>query len=194
MVNPQLPAGSVKELLAFAKSRPGKINFGSSGMGATSHLAGEALKMLAGIDIVHVPYKGAGPALIAMVSGELDMMISGLSTGLPYVKQKQIKLLAVSSAKRVPSLPDVPAIAETVPGYDVGSWYAVLAPAGTPRAIIDKLNKASIAAVTSPEVQSKLTALGLVVEPLTPEQLLTKMTNEYDRWGKVVRAAGMKVN
>ena len=194
MVNPQLPVNSLKELIAFAKAHPGKINFGSAGQGATSHLAGEYLKMLSGIDIVHVPFKGAAPALTATVAGQIEMLISGLSSGMPYVKQKQLKLLAVSSAKRASLVPDVPTMAETLPGYDVGSWYAVLAPAGTPRAVIDKLNQASIATVTTPEVQSRLVALGIDVEPMTPEQLAAKLTSEYERWGKVVKAAGMTRN
>ena len=194
MVHPPLPAASFKELIALAKARPGKLNFGSSGAGATSHLAGEFLKMLAGINIVHVPYKGAGPALIGMMSGEIEMMISGLSSGLPYIKQKQVRLLAVSSAKRVPLLPDVPAMAETLPGYDVSSWYAVLAPAGTPRAVIDKLHQASTAAVTTPDVQNKLTAAGVDVDPISTQQLGAKLVAEYERWGKVVKAAVMKSN
>lgn len=194
MVHGPLPAASFKELIALARARPGKINFGSSGMGATSHLAGEFLKMLAGINIVHVPYKGAGPALIAMISGEIEMMISGLSSGLPYIKQKQLRLLAVSSAKRAALLPEVPSMAETLPGYDVSSWYAVLAPTGTPRTIVDKLNQASAAALTTPEVQSRLTAAGVDVDPLTPAQLGAKLTSELERWGRVVKAAAMKSN
>lgn len=194
MVNPQLPVNSLQDLIALAKARPGKINFGSAGQGATSHLAGEYLKMLSGIDIVHVPYKGAAPALTATAAGQIEMLISGLSSGMPYVKQKQLKLLAVSSAKRASLVPDVPTMAETLPGYDVGSWYAVLAPAATPRPVIDKLNQASIATVTTPEVQSRLVALGIDVEPMTPEQLAAKLTSEYERWGKVVRAAGMNRN
>ena len=194
MVHPPLPAASFKELIALAKSRPGKINFGSSGTGATSHLAGELLKMMAGIDLVHVPYKGAGPALIAIMSGEIEMMISGLSTGLPYIKQKQVRLLAVSSAKRVPLLPDAPSMAETLPGYDVSSWYAVFAPAGTPRAIIERLHQASSAAVTTPDTQAKLATAGVDVETLSPQQLYTKLSTDLDRWGKVVKASGMKPN
>jgi tripartite-type tricarboxylate transporter receptor subunit TctC len=194
MVHPPLPAASFKELIALAKSRPGRINFGSSGTGATSHLAGEMLKMLAGINIVHVPYKGAGPSLIAMMSGEIEMMISGLSSGLPYVKQKQVRLLAVSSAKRVALLPDVPAMAETLPGYDVSSWYAVLAPAGTPRAIVERLHRASTTAVTTPDVQARLATAGVDVEPISPQELYAKLSGELDRWGKVVKAAGMKQN
>ena len=149
---------------------------------------------MAKIETMHVPFKGAAPALTATVAGQIEMLISGLSSGMPYVKQKQLKLLAVSSAKRASLVPDVPTMAETLPGYDVGSWYAVLAPAGTPRAVIDKLNQASIATVTTPEVQSRLVALGIDVEPMTPEQLAAKLTSEYERWGKVVKAAGMTRN
>ncbi len=194
MVNQQLPASSVKELLALAKARPGKINFGSSGPGATSHLAGEYLKMLTGIDIVHVPYKGASPALTGVMSGEIEMLISGLSSGMPFVKDKKLKLLAVSSAKRVPLLPDVPSMSETIPGFDVSSWYAVLAPVGTPLTIIEKLNKASNAAVTSPDTEARLVAAGVDIDPITPKQLSAKLDTDYERWGKVVRAAGMKPN
>jgi tripartite-type tricarboxylate transporter receptor subunit TctC len=194
MVHPALPAASFKELIALAKSRPGKINFGSSATGATSHLAGELLKMMAGINIIHVPYKGASPALIAVMSGEIEMLISGLSSGMPYVKQKQVRLLAVSSAKRGSLVPDVPSMAETVPGYDVSSWYAVLAPVGTSRAIIGRLHQASVAAVTTPEVQSKLVTAGVEIETLSPAQLFAKLSADYERWGKVVKAAAIKPN
>lgn len=191
MVNPQLPASSPQELVALAKASPGKINFGSSGQGATSHLAGEYLKMLTGIDIVHVPFKGASPALIAVMSGQIEMLISGLSSGMPFVRDKKLKLLAVSGAKRTKLLPDVPSMSESIPGYDVTSWYAVLAPAATPRAIIEKLNKAAITAVTTPGVEAKLVAAGIDIDPLTPKQLYDKLSTDYERWGKVVRASGM---
>jgi tripartite-type tricarboxylate transporter receptor subunit TctC len=194
MLNIQMPASSLKELIALAKSQPGRINFGSSGQGATSHLAGEYLKMLAGIDLVHVPYKGAGPALIAVASGQIEMLISGLSSGMPFVKRRQLKLIAVSSAKRAPLLPDIPSMAETLPGYDVASWYAVLATGGTPRAVVHTLNQASIAAISSPETQARLVASGIDIDPLTPQQLSGKLAAEYERWGKVVKAIGMKVN
>jgi tripartite-type tricarboxylate transporter receptor subunit TctC len=194
MVAPNLPANSVKELLALAKARPGKLNFGSSGAGATSHLAGEQLKMLTGAQIVHVPYKGASPALIGLASGEIDILISGLSSALPFVKQKQVKLLAVSSAKRVPLMPDLPSMAESVPGYDVSSWYAVLTPAGTPRPVIEKLHELSNRALTTPDVQARLISLGMDPETPTLKQLSDKLVNEFDRWGRVVKAAGMKSN
>lgn len=192
MVHPGVPATSVKDLIALAKARPATINFASSGQGGTGHLAGEMFKMMAGINITHVPYKGAGPALVGIVAGEIQMLISGLSTGLPYIKSGQVRALAVTSPKRAPVLPDVPAIAETVPGYEAGSWYAVLTRAGTPRAIIERINQESVKAVNSPEVHSKLVAGGVDPEPLTPEQLGTKIRTETERWGKVVKAAGVK--
>lgn len=193
MVNSALPATSVKELIALAKAKPGTINFGSSGQGATSHLAGEMFKMMAGVNITHVPYKGAGPALIGIVAGEIQMMISGLSSGLPYIKSRQLRALGVTSARRVPVLPDVPAVAETVPGYEVGSWYAILTRAGTPRPIVEKLNRESIAAVNSADVHSKLVASGVDPEPLSPEEVGAKIRRETERWGTVVRAAGVKL-
>lgn len=194
MVAPNLPANSVKELLALARSRPGKLNFGSSGQGATSHLAGEQLKMLSGIQIVHVPYKGAGPALIGLVGGEIDILISGLSSALPFVKQKQLKLLAVSSAKRTALMPELPSMAETVPGYDVGSWYGVLTTSATPRPVIEKLHAMSHRALSAPDIVAKLISLGIDPELMTLPQLSDKLNFEYERWGKVVKAAGIKAN
>ncbi len=192
MVHPPLPAGTLKEFIALVKARPGKINFGSSGLGATGHLAGEMLKMLAGVNIVHVPYKGAGPALIGLMSGEIEMLISGLSSGLPYIRQKQVRVLGVTSPKRVPQLPETPAMAEIVPGYDVGSWYAVFATAGTPQGVIGQLNRESIKAVSSPDVEPKLIAAGVILEHLTPPALAAKIDNEWERWGKVIKMIGMK--
>jgi tripartite-type tricarboxylate transporter receptor subunit TctC len=192
MVHPGVPATSMKELLALAKARPGKINFGSAGQGSTGQLATELLKMMAGIDMTHVPYKGAGPALVGAVSGEIELMISGVSSGLPYIKQRQLRALGVTSPKRLAVLPDVPAVAETVPGYEAGSWYAVMVPAGTPRSVIEHLNRESVKAVGSPDVQSKLVAAGVDPETLTPEQLGVKIRTETERWGKVVKAAGVK--
>jgi tripartite-type tricarboxylate transporter receptor subunit TctC len=193
MVHPALPAASVKELIALAKARPGAINFASSGLSGTGHLAGELLKMMAGIDIVHVPYKGAAPALTAVASGEAQMLISGLSSGLPFIQQKRVRAIAVTSAKRLTVLPDVPTVAETVPGYEAGSWYAVLAPAHTPRGIIERLNRESIKTVNDPDIRSKLTAAGVELEALTPEQLGAKIRTETERWGKVVKATGVKM-
>ena len=170
------------------------IALGSPGTGATAHLAGELFKMLAAVNIVHVPYKGASAALVGVMSGEIEMFITGLSSAMPYVKQKQLRILGVSSANRVTLIADVPSIAETLPGYDVTSWYAVLAPADTPRTIIERLHQLSTTAVTTPDIQSRLTAAGVEVDPLTPQQLGAKLARDHERWGRVVIAAGMKPN
>lgn len=192
MVHPAVPAKTMPALLALAKAQPGKINFGSAGQGSTGQLATELLKMMAGVDMTHVPYKGAGPALIGAVSGEIDLMISGVSTGLPYIKQQQLRGLAVTSPKRLAVLPDLPPVADTVPGYEAGSWYAVMVPAATPRAIIERLNRETATVINSPDVNSRLRIAGVDPEALTPEQLAEKIRIETARWGKVVKAAGLK--
>jgi tripartite-type tricarboxylate transporter receptor subunit TctC len=192
MVHPSVPAQSMKDLIALAKSKPGAINYGSSGQGGTGHLATELLCMMAGVKMTHVPYKGAGPSLIGLVGGEIDIMISGLASGLAYIKQKQVRALGVTSAKRLPQVPEVPTVADTVPGYEAGSWYAILTRAGTPRPVIDKLNREVATAIKSPDVNSKLVAGGVDPDPLSPEQLGDKIRIETERWGKVVKAAGVK--
>jgi tripartite-type tricarboxylate transporter receptor subunit TctC len=192
MVHPSLPTNSMKDLLALARAKPGAINYGSSGQGGTGHLATELLCMMANVKMTHVPYKGAGPALIGLVGGEVELMISGLASGLAYIKQKQVRALAVTSVKRLPQVPDVPTVGETVSGYEAGSWYAILTRAGTPRAIIDKLNREVATALSSPDVNTKLVAGGVDPEALTPEQLGTKIRAETQRWAKVVKAAGVK--
>ncbi len=194
MVFPGLPAASLKELIALAKAKPGTINFGSSGLGATGHLAGEMFKMMAGIDIVHVPYNGAAPALVGVTAGEIQMLMSALSSGLAFIKAKQVRALGITGLKRVHSLPDVPAIAEVLPRYEAISWYALITRAGTPRAIIDRLNQASAQVINSPEVRSKLVSVSVDPETLTPEQLGSKIRRDYERWGKVVKAIGLKAH
>lgn len=193
MIHPGVPANSLKELIAHARAKPGTINFGSSGQGGTGHLAAEMFKSMAGINIVHVPYKGAYPALIGMVAGEIQMLISGLSSGLHFIKSGQVRALGVTTTKRAPVLPEVPAISEVVPGYDASSWYAVLAPAGTPRPIIDRLNRESVKAVGTPGLRSQLLASGVDPDPLSVEQLAAKMRRDTERWGKVVKLAGVRV-
>lgn len=192
MVHPAVPAASVKELLALGKAKPGAINYGSSGQGGTGHLATELLIMMTGVKLTHVPYKGAGPALIGLVSKEVELMISGLAAGLPYIKQRQVRAIAVTSPKRLPQLPEVAPVADTVPGYESGSWYALLTRAGTPRAIIDRLNREATTAVHHPEVHAKLVSSGVDPEPVTPEQLGAKIRMETERWAKVVKAAALK--
>jgi tripartite-type tricarboxylate transporter receptor subunit TctC len=192
MVHPAVAASNMTDLVALAKAKPGAINYGSSGQGGTGHLATELLAMMANVRLTHVPYKGAGPALVGLVAGEIQLMISGVSTGLPYIRQKQVRALGVTSAKRLPQLPEVPAVAETVPGYEAGSWYAVLTRAGTPRSIIERLNREAEKAIRSPDVNGKLMAAGVDPDPVSPEELAKKIRLETERWGKVVKAAGLK--
>jgi tripartite-type tricarboxylate transporter receptor subunit TctC len=145
------------------------------------------------VNIVHVPYKGAAPALVATMAGEIQMLFSALSSGMQYVKSKQVRALGVTGAKRLPTLPEVPAIAEVVPGYEATSWYAVLTRAGTPRAVVDRVNKATAQVLSSPDVRAKLVAVSVDPDPLTPEQLAAKIKRDYDRWGKVIRTTGLKM-
>jgi tripartite-type tricarboxylate transporter receptor subunit TctC len=193
MVNPKVPANSLKELIALAKAKPGAINYSSSGQGSTGQLAVEMFKMMSGTNLTHVPYKGAAPALVAVASGEVQMLISGLSSGLAFIRSGQVRALGVTSPKRLPALPDVPAIAEAVPGYEANSWYAIFTRAGTPRPIIDRLNKDSARVLTSPDVNAKLVAASVDPIVLTPEELGAKVRRDYERWGKVVKAAGVKL-
>ncbi|HZN23640.1 MAG TPA: tripartite tricarboxylate transporter substrate binding protein [Burkholderiales bacterium] len=192
MVNPKLPATSLKELIVFAKARPGAINFGSSGQGSTGQLSAELFRMMAGVTLTHVPYKGAAPALVAVASGEIQMLVSALSSALPFIKSGQVRALGVTAPARIAALPDVPAIAEVVPGYEANSWYAVFTRAGTPRTIIDRLNRESVQVVNSPDVRAKLVASSVDPAVLTPEQVGEKIRRDYERWGKVVRTLGLK--
>jgi tripartite-type tricarboxylate transporter receptor subunit TctC len=192
MVHPGFPAKTMQTLLVYANTHPGKINFGSAGQGSTSQLAAELLKMMAQIKMTHVPYKGAGPALIGTVAGEIDLLISGVSTGLPFIRQEKLRGLAVTSTKRLTVLPELPPVAEIVPGYEAASWYAVMVPAATPRTLVDRLNRDSIGVIRHPDVSAKLASQGVDPEPLSPEQLADKIRVETMRWGKVVKAAGVK--
>ena len=193
MVNPQLPAHSIKELVALARAKPGAINFASSGQGSTGQLAAEMFRIMAGVNLTHVPYKGALPGLVAVVAGEVQMIVSGLSSGLAFIKSGQVRALGVTGRKRVAALPEVPAIAEAVPGYEANSWYAVFTRAGTPRAVVDKLNRESAAVVASPDVRAKLVAASVEPETMSPEALRAKVRGDYERWGKIVKAAGVKL-
>jgi tripartite-type tricarboxylate transporter receptor subunit TctC len=193
MVHPSVPAKAVKDLIALARTKPGAIHYGSAGQGSTGHLSAELFGMMAGVKLTHVPYRGAAPAAIALIAGETEMLISGVSASHPHIKAGRVRALAVTSARRVQLLPQVPAIAESVPGYDVSSWFALTTVAGTPPAVIARLNQETVKAVGSTEVRGKLLGAGVEPEPGTPEQLAAKLRSETEKWGKVVRAAGMKV-
>jgi tripartite-type tricarboxylate transporter receptor subunit TctC len=193
MVHPSVPAKTAKDLIALARVKPGAIHYGSAGQGSTGHLAAELLAMMASIKLTHVPYRGAAPAAIALISGEVEMLISGVSANHPHIAAGKVRALGVTSAKRVPLLPQVPAIAESLPGYDVSSWFAITTVAGTPTAVVARLNQETVKAMGSNDVREKLIAAGVDPETGTPEQLAAKLRVETEKWGKVVKAAGMKV-
>ncbi len=195
VTHPSVPANTVRELIALAKSKPGGLTFGSSGAGAASHLAGELLKGMAGVDIVHVPYKGQAPATTDLLSGHISLMFNNPITSLAHIKAGRLRAVGVSTAKRTRELPDVPTIAESgLPGFDVGFWLGALAPAGTPRPIIDKLNAEMVRTVQMPDVVERLGTLCVDPSGTTPEAFARTIDAEVIRWAKVIKDAGVKAD
>jgi tripartite-type tricarboxylate transporter receptor subunit TctC len=198
VVGMQNPATNVAELIAWLKSRPGQANFGSYGTASASHLAGELFKSMAGVDMVHVPYKGAAPAQADLISGQISLMFSDMSA-MQHVKSGRLRALAMTSAKRTGSFPDVPTVAEAAPpaaglgGYEVTGWFALYLPAGTPKAVVDRLNAVLVAAVAGSELRGKLAALGLEPGSSSPEGLAALMRTEREKWQKVIADAKIKV-
>lgn len=193
VVNPTLPVRSVKQLVALAKARPGQINFASSGAGGPTHLAGELLKSLTGINIVHVPYKGGGQVVNDVIAGQCEMTFIGAPASLPHVRSGRLRLLAVTTAKRLSMLPDVPTVAESgYPGFDVSASYSVLAPAGTPPAIISRLHGELVKVANLPDIRERFASLGIEPVGNTPEQLTAYMQADLARWIKLVQDIGLK--
>jgi tripartite-type tricarboxylate transporter receptor subunit TctC len=193
VVHPGVNAASVHELLALAKAQPGKLNYASIGAGTPHHLAMEWLKQLAGVDIVPVPYKGVGPALAAVMAGEVQMMMTGLTAGLVQVKSGKLRALAVTTAQRSPALPDVPTLAESgFPSYEALAWYGILAPAATPAAVIARLNAEIGTALRAPDLAARLANLGVEAAPSTPAELGLLIHKETELWTKVIDAGGIK--
>ena len=193
VVNPTLPARNVKELVALARARPGQINFASSGAFGPTHLAGELLKSLAGINIVHVPYKGGGQVVNDVIAGQCEMTFIGAPASLPHVRSGRLRLLAVTTAKRMSTLPDVPTVAESgYPDYDVVASYAVLAPAGTPAAIVSRLSTELAKIANQRDMREKLAALGIEPVGSTPEQLTATMQAELAKWTRLAQSLGLK--
>ena len=193
VVNPSLPVKSVKELVALAKAKPGSINFASSGYGGPMHLAGELLKSTANINIVHVPYKGGGPAVNDVIAGQVEMTFVGAPASLPHVRSGRLRLIAVSTAKRMATLPDAPTVAESgYPGFDIPAYYSMLAPANTPPAIVNRLHTELVKIVNQKEIRDRFATFG--VEPVgnTPEQLTAFMTADVAKWTKLVQSLGLK--
>lgn len=194
-VNLALPVNSVQELIAYAKNNPGKLNFGSAGNGSSHHLAGELFNTLAGTKMVHVPYRGTAAALTDVVGGQIQLVFDTLPSSMSFIKANKLKVLAVTSAQRDPALPDVPTIAESgVPNYEVGSWYGLLVPAGTPKPIVDKLGQAIAQIVRIPEVRAKLLALGATPVGNTPQEFVAHIRKETDKWSTVIKSSGAKVD
>ena len=195
VVHRTVPAKNAKELITLAKSKPGVLNYSTSGSGTPSHLAGEMFKTLAGINIVHVPYKGSPQAMTALLSGEAGMSFSPVPLVLPHAKTGKLKILGVTTARRSKIVPEIPTIAESgLPDYEVTQWYGMQAPAATPRPIIAKLNAEVQAILGKPDVVDKLSALGAEPAPTTPEALDAYVQSEVARWGKAVKASGAKVD
>jgi tripartite-type tricarboxylate transporter receptor subunit TctC len=192
VVHPSVPAKSVKELIALAKAKPGTLNFSSSGIGASSHLAGELFKSMAGVEITHVPYKGTGPSLQDLLSGTIQMAIDSVNVLLPHIKAGSLRGLAVSSLERNHSLPDLPTISETLPGFEATAFVYITGRAGTPRPTIDRLSKEINATLKDAEVRERLLGLGFTPTGGTPEDLDAKIKSESAKWKKVIEASGAK--
>ncbi|MFL6570714.1 MAG: Bug family tripartite tricarboxylate transporter substrate binding protein [Burkholderiales bacterium] len=195
LVHPRVSASSVAEFIAYAKANPGKLNYSSQGNGTTSHLTAELFKSMAGgLSLAHVPYKGSAPALAALLAGEVDMMCDNLGVSLPHVKAGRIKALAVASAKRVPSLPDVPALAESLPGFEAVAWFGIVGPPGMSAPIAEKISAGVAEALRDPEVRARLAALSAEPMGLTPAQTAAYIGEETERWAAVIRTASVKID
>jgi len=193
VVHPSVPARHTRELLDIAKARPGQITFASGGSGAATHLAGELLKILGGVEMTHIPYKGAGPATIDLISGQVTWMFGTILPTIPHVRAGKLRALAVSGKRRAEVLPEVPTVAEHVPGFEASSWYGVFAPAGTPAEVIIKLNQEMARALTPVEVRQRLAAEGTEVVAGNPEDFMQLFRAEAAKWARVIKQAGIRL-
>ena len=196
VVHPSVPARTLKDLIALAKGKPGRLSYASSGNGTTPHLSGELFKSMAGVNIVHIPYKGAGASVVDLMGGHVDLAFVSLSSVVPQLKAGKLRALAITSAKRSALMPDLPTFAEAgLQGYEVTGWYGVVAPAGTPREVIERLHTDITRALTQPEVVQTLSAFGLeAAAPNTPEAFAAYLRAEITKWAKVVKASGAKAD
>jgi tripartite-type tricarboxylate transporter receptor subunit TctC len=192
LVHPSVPAKTVPEFIAYAKANPGKINLASGGIGGPSHVAGELFKMMAGIDLVHVPYRGGGPALTDLLGGQVQVYFATTVASIEYIRAGRLRALAVASATRSERLPDIPTVGEFVPGYEAPTWYGLGTPKNTPAEIVAKLNKEINAALADPNMKTRLADLGGDVLALSPADFGKLIADDTEKWGKVIRAAGIK--
>src|SRR5712671_1357267 len=184
---------SVAEFVALARSRPGRINFASSGSGTSIHMSAEMFKMLTGVNIVHIPYKGSGPALADLMGGQVDVMFDNLTSSIGLIRSGKLRALAVTTSTRYQELPDVPTVQETVPGYEATAWFGIVAPAGTPREVVMRINGEVNRALAHADVKEKLAQQGALARSWTPEEFGSFIHNEVVKWAKVVKASGAKV-
>jgi tripartite-type tricarboxylate transporter receptor subunit TctC len=193
VVHPSLPVSSVDELIRFAKANPGKLNYASSGSGAAAHLAGELFKAMTGVELVHVPYKGAQPALTDVIAGQVQMMFATSASVIPYIKAGRLRALAVTTAQRSASVPELPTVAEAgVPGFEATTWHGVVVPAATPAAIVARLNEEINSALGEKDLRDRLTSLGAEISTGTPKQFTDYIAREIPKWAKVVKDSGAR--
>src|SRR5215813_1808749 len=193
-VNPSVPVKTVPELIAYAKANPGKINMATAGIGSGNHIAGELFKMMTGVTLVHVPYRGAGPALVDLLSGQVQVMFATMSSSIEYVRGGKLRALAVTIATRSPVLPDLPTVAEFLPGYEFSFWTGIGAPRNTPAEIVDKLNTEINTALADPKMKARLAEWGATALPGSPADFGKLIAEETEKWGKVVKFAGLKAD
>jgi tripartite-type tricarboxylate transporter receptor subunit TctC len=192
-VTSKLPVGSLKELIALAKEKPGELNYATAGVGSFQHLASELFKLQAGVDIVHIPFKGGGPAMIDVIAGNTQITIASLIQTLPQIKAGKLKALGVGSANRIPALPDLPTISEAgVPGYEATNWWGIVVPAGTPRSVIDRLHQDLTVVVASPETKKRFEAEGSEPLSMSPDEFGRFIAAETVKWARVVKDAGIR--
>jgi tripartite-type tricarboxylate transporter receptor subunit TctC len=192
VINPSVPAATVPEFIAYSKANPTKVNMASAGIGSGGHLCGELFKMLAGVTLTHVPFRGNGPALTALLGGQVEVLFASLSSSLEYIRTGKVRALAITSAKRSEAQPDLPTIAEFVPGYDMSAWYGASVPKGTSAEVIDRLNAEINAGLADPKTMARLAEQGGISIAGTPADFGKYIADETEKWGKVVRFAGMK--
>jgi len=193
-VHPSLPVKSTKELIELAKQHPGELYFPSAGNGTSMHLAGELFNMMTGIKTVHVPYKGSGPGVLDLVSGRLQFMLNPMPEPVPFIKAGKLRALATSTPKRIAALPDLPTVADTVPGYEVLTWQGFVAPTGTPPDVINRLHSEIIKALKNPDFESRMRGLGMELYGTTPQQFAQFIKDENVKWAKVIKATGARID
>jgi tripartite-type tricarboxylate transporter receptor subunit TctC len=194
VMHPSVPVRTVKEVIHIAKTSPGKLNFGSAGAGTSPHLAGEMFQYYANVKLTHIAYKGSPQSTIDLMAGRIDLIFANPATSLPHIRSGKLRMIAITAPKRDPAMPDLPAIAETVPSFDCAPWWALFAPAGTPREVLARLNTESVRILSLPEIKAHYANLGMTAIPSTLEQAHTYVQDEIARWAKIIKATGARAD